>query len=76
MEADLKTPLKLKLNFSDPNKIYELADRSLRRLNLEERQGIDHGIEIGRGGFYIEVTDEQYAVIRSGRRASTNRTAG
>lgn len=68
LESDLKTSLKLKLRFTDPQKLYELADRSLHQMNLEERQGIGHGINIGRDGFYIEVSDEQYQVIRSGRR--------
>jgi hypothetical protein len=29
---------------------------------MESRAAIQHGIEIGRGGFYLNLTDEQYAM--------------
>jgi hypothetical protein len=34
------------------------------RLNLEGRQAIQHGIDIGRGGIWLELTEEQYAKLR------------
>jgi hypothetical protein len=34
-------------------KLYELAECGGCDMTLEVRQGIDHGIEIGRGGFWL-----------------------
>jgi hypothetical protein len=33
-------------------------------MNREERQAIEHGIEAGRGGFWLELTEEQYGELR------------
>ena len=30
----------------------------------ETRQALDHGIEIGRGGVWLELTEEKYAGLR------------
>ena len=64
LEADLKTPLKKKLTFSDPRKIIELAKRAGAIANLEGRQAIDHAIDKGRGGIWLELTDEQYRKLK------------
>ena len=64
LEADCKTPLPRKLTFKDPAKIIELAERGGNRLNLEERQAIEHGIETGRGGIWLELTEEQYGKLK------------
>jgi hypothetical protein len=29
-------------------------------MNLEQIQSLDHGIEIGRGGVWLELSEEQY----------------
>ena len=64
LEEDLKTTLPRKLTFRDPNNIIELAERCDAFKNLEERQALDHGIEIGRGGIWLDLTAEQYAKLK------------
>jgi len=64
LEADAKTPLPRKLNFSDPEKIRELARRGEAWGNLETKQALEHGIETGRGGVWLRLTPEQYARLR------------
>jgi hypothetical protein len=63
LEEDLKTTLPRKLTFRDSAKIIELAERCGSFKNLEERQALDHGIEIGCGGVWLNLTAEQYATL-------------
>lgn len=63
LESDLKTSLRRRLTFANEQKIVELAERGNADLNLESRAAIQHGIGIGRGGFYLNLTDEQYAAL-------------
>ena len=60
LEPDLQTSLRKKLTFVSEKKIIELAERGNADLNLESRASIDHGIAIGRGGFYLNLTEEEY----------------
>jgi hypothetical protein len=60
LEQDLKTLLPKRLHFSSPEKVRELAQRGGCNMNLEARQSLDHGIEIGRGGVWLELSEEQY----------------
>ena len=64
LESDLKTPLRRKLAFADSDKILELAHRGGASLILEDRHAIAHGIEIGRGGIWLNLTDEQYRKLK------------
>jgi hypothetical protein len=64
LEADAKTTLPRKLTFKDPAKLFELAERGGCNLNLEGRQALQHGIEIGRGGIWLELTEEQYRKLK------------
>jgi hypothetical protein len=64
LEDDLKTPLPRKLSFSDPAKIYEMAERARSLVNLESKQAIDYAIRDGRGGIYLQLTEEQYRKLR------------
>ncbi len=64
LEADAKTSLPRTLHVKDSDKIFELAERGGYNLNLEGRQAIQHGIDIGRGGIWLELTEEQYAKLR------------
>lgn len=61
---DLKTPLPKKVRFKSEQKIREIAERGGCNLNLETRQSLDHGIEIGRGGIWLELSEEQYQKLR------------
>jgi len=64
LEADLKTPLPRKLNFPSPEKIVETAERGGYVTNLET-QALEHGIEKGRGGTWLLLTEEQYQKLRN-----------
>ena len=60
LESDLKTSLHKHLTFASEQKIVELAKRGNADLNLECRAAIQHGISAGRGGFYLNLSEEQY----------------
>ena len=64
LEQDLQTPLPKKLHFKSHEKIREIAERGGCNLNLEARQSLEHGIEIGRGGIWLELSEEKYHKLR------------
>ena len=61
LEADLKTPLPRKLQFSSADKIVELVERGGGFKDQESRLMLDQGIAMGRGGVFLNLTDQQYA---------------
>ncbi len=65
LEENLKTPLPRKLVFHDAGKLFEIAERGGSTMDLEGRQALEHGIEIGRGGVWLNLTTEQYAKLRT-----------
>ena len=64
LEADCKTSVGRRLTFSEPDKIIELAKRGGVTLDLATRQGIEHGISMGRGSVWLFLTPEQYARLK------------
>ena len=66
LEEDLKTPLPRKVTFSDPQKMLEFVQRGGCILNLEDRQAFEHGLSIGRGGLWLNLTAEQYTALNRG----------
>ena len=64
LEADLRTALPRKLNFTFPDKIRELVERGGGITDSETRNMLEAGISMGRGGVYLHLTDEQYAKLR------------
>lgn len=64
LEVDLKTPLRKRLAFADRDKIFEMARRGGARLDLEAEQAIRHGLEIGRGGVWLNLTEDQYQKLK------------
>ena len=66
MEPDLKTHLPKRVSFADPGKIYEMAERAGGFNNLESKQALDHAIEIGRGGIWLDLSEEQYQKLLKG----------
>jgi hypothetical protein len=64
LEPDLKTAVREGLHFRSDQKIREIAERGGCNMNLEARQSLDHGIEIGRGGVWLELTEEQYRRLK------------
>jgi hypothetical protein len=65
LEEDLQTALPRRLNFKSHEKIREMTERGGCNMNLEARQALDHGIEIGRGGVWLELSDGQYQKLIS-----------
>lgn len=64
LESDLRTPLRKTVTFASEDKLIEMAERGNADLNLEARAMMAHGIEIGRGGFYLNLTAEQYSRLK------------
>ena len=60
LEEDLKTLLPRKVTLRSQEKMREMARRGGAGMSLDVLQALDHGIEIGRGGIWLELTDEQY----------------
>jgi hypothetical protein len=65
LEADLKTPLPRKLCFASPDKIRELVERGEGLKDQEARLTLDAGIAQGRGGVFLELTDDQYRRLKN-----------
>jgi hypothetical protein len=64
LEADLKTALPRKLRFASPDKLIELIERGGGFTDQDTRLAVNHGIEMGRGGIFLKLTEEQYAKLR------------
>ena len=64
LEEDLKTPLPRRLYFRDPAKIRTIVDKVGSFANLQDRQALDYGLETGRGGVWLQVTEEQYMRLK------------
>jgi hypothetical protein len=67
LEPDLKTPLPRKLTFANADKIRELAERGGAFSDLESRHALNHGIDTGRGGVWLNLTAGQYARLKRTR---------
>jgi len=67
LEADLKTPIPKQLNLVSQEKLFEIAERGGYDLNLEGRQAIQRAIEMGRGGIWLELSEEQYRKLTGKR---------
>jgi hypothetical protein len=64
LEEDLKTPLPKRLAFLSQDILLELARRGGAVLNLESEQAMRHGIEIGRGGVWLNLNEGQYRKLK------------
>jgi hypothetical protein len=67
LEEDLKTPLPRRITFDSHEKIREMARRGGATLNLETLHALNHAIEIGRGGVWLELTEVQYGKLKAAR---------
>jgi hypothetical protein len=65
LEPDLKTPLRRKLTFATADKVRELAERGGAFKDLESRHSVNHAIETGRGGVWLDLSAEQYAKLKT-----------
>ena len=65
LEADLKTSLPRKLNLDGPEKLIEMAKHGVGTPNLEADQMLRYGIEMGRGGVWLSLTEVQYQKLKT-----------
>jgi hypothetical protein len=66
LEEELETPLPRKLTFADVSKVRELAEKGGGFNVLEGRHSFNQGVEVGRGGIYLQLTEEQYQKLKRG----------
>lgn len=64
LEEDLKTPLPGRLHFKSADKVRAIVDKVGNFANLQDRQALDYGLGIGRGGVWLQLTDEQYLRLK------------
>ncbi len=64
LEEDLKTPLPRKLLFTCADKVIELIERGGGFTDQDARSMVNQAIEMGRGGIFLKLTEEQYAALR------------
>jgi hypothetical protein len=64
LESAAKTCLPRKVTLKDPEKLIEMAERGGGLPNLEAGQMLRHGIEMGRGGPWLSLTEEQYQKLK------------
>jgi len=65
LEPDLETSLPRTFTVRDAAKIRELFDRFAAEKKLEDRQALDYAIENGRGSIWLNLTDDQYAKLKT-----------
>jgi hypothetical protein len=51
-------------SFADKARLCELAEHGGCDKTLEVRQGIEHRVERGRGGFWLNLTEQQYRKLK------------
>jgi hypothetical protein len=64
LEADLQTPLPKRLHFESSAKVVELIERGGGFTDQDARSMVLQGIEKGRGGIFLRLTETQYAKLR------------
>jgi hypothetical protein len=64
LEEDLKTSLPRKFTFATSDKVAELAQKGGGLTNLESKQALENAISMGRGGVFLNLTQEQYDKLR------------
>lgn len=68
LSSDLKITLPLQLNLQTDEKLFELAEKGGASMNFEGRLAIEHAINSGAGGVWLELTTEQYSKLRIANR--------
>jgi hypothetical protein len=68
LEEYLKTAIRQHVIFRDSQKIREAAERGRSLTDAESRLAIDNDIKIGRGGIWLQLTDDQYQALRRGEK--------
>ena len=64
LEADCQTSLPRKLTFASAEKIRIMHRRFGSQL-LDHKNALEHGISIGRGGTWLNLSEEHYRKLKS-----------
>lgn len=67
LEGDLKTPIPVRLNLLRKERLFEIAERGGYQLNLEGRHALERAVETGRGGIWLEPSEEHYQKLKRER---------
>lgn len=65
LESDLNTPLPKRVVLKSAEQVLEMAIRGGCKLDTERRQMFDYAIGMGRGGVWLELTEEQYLKLKA-----------
>lgn len=65
LEEDLKTPLPRRFSFRSPEKIRAIVEKVGNFADLQDRQALDYGLGIGRGGVWLQLNEEQYRRLKN-----------
>jgi hypothetical protein len=65
LEPDLKTPLPRKLTFKSADKLRALIERGRGITTQESRSMVEYAINVGRGGVFLRLSEEQYSRLKS-----------
>jgi hypothetical protein len=64
LEADLKTSLPKKLTIRNQQKLLQMAERGMPNMTNEERERMQRDIANGRGGIWLDLSEEQYLKLK------------
>ena len=62
--ADLKTSLPKKLTIRNQQKLLRMAECGMPNMTNEERQRMQHDIASGRGGIWLDLSEERYLKLK------------
>ena len=62
--ADLRTPLRKRVIFQDPQKVVELAKKGGAEFTSADRQALEYGLSQGRGAVWLNLTQAQLAKLK------------
>jgi hypothetical protein len=64
LEANLTTSLPKKLTIRNQQKLLQMAERGMPNMTNEERQRMQRDIANGRGGIWLDLSEEQYLKLK------------
>ncbi len=64
LEEDLEKRLPCQVRFLDPGKIRAIVEKVGNFASLQDRQALDYGLKTGRGGAWLQLTQEQYERLK------------
>jgi hypothetical protein len=64
LEAYLKASLPKKLTIRNQQELLQMAERGMPKMTNEERQRMQRDITNGRGGIWLDLSEEQYLKLK------------